>query len=81
MKRLLQVNMSKFSRMRIISICSFFLLCVIDQRIKTGTGLDGWIETFRNLTGVAVALLIIGHYKWRDLLPIRFRMSCGLRLV
>lgn len=44
----------------------FFLLCVIDQRIKTCSGLDGLIETFRNLTGVVIAVLIISHYKWSD---------------
>ena len=44
----------------------FFLLCVIDQRIKTCSGLDGLIETFRNLTGVVAAMLIFSHYRWED---------------
>lgn len=44
----------------------FFALCVIDQRIKTCSGLDGLIETFRNLTGVVIALLILSHYRWSE---------------
>lgn len=47
------------------TIC-FFVLCVIDQRIKTCTGLDGWLETFRDLTGVVVAVIIISHYRISD---------------
>lgn len=44
----------------------FFSLCVIDQRIKTCSGLDGLIETFRNLTGVVIAVLIFSHYRWSE---------------
>lgn len=44
----------------------FFALCVIDQRIKTCSGLDGLIETFRNLTGVVIAVLIFSHYRWSE---------------
>lgn len=50
----------------VLYMLCFFLLCVIDQRIKSCTGLDGWLETFRNLTGAAVAVLILSHYRWSD---------------
>lgn len=51
---------------RILYTLCFFFLCVIDQRIKTCSGLDGWLETFRNLTGVVMAVLIMSHYKIQD---------------
>ncbi|MBR1771969.1 MAG: hypothetical protein IJ747_08055 [Lachnospiraceae bacterium] len=44
---------------RILYTVCFFLFCLIDQRIKTGSGLDGQIETFRALTGVGVAVLTL----------------------
>lgn len=51
---------------RIIYTLCFFMFCVIDQRVKTCSGLDGWLETFRNLTGVVMAILIMSHYKVQD---------------
>ena len=51
---------------RLLYTLCFFFLCVIDQRIKTCSGLDGWLETFRNLTGVVMAVLIMSHYRIRD---------------
>jgi len=50
----------------IYAIC-FCLPCIIDQRTKTGSGLDGWIETFRDLTGVVMAVLILSHYHLEDI--------------
>lgn len=47
------------------TIC-FFVFCLIDQRIKTASGLDGWLETFRELTGVVMAVLILSHYHFSD---------------
>ena len=44
---------------RILYTLCFFLFCLIDQRIKTGRGLDGQIGTFRALTGVGVAVLTL----------------------
>jgi len=43
------------------TIC-FFLFCLIDQRVKTASGLDGTYEFFRNLTGIVMAVLIFSHY-------------------
>lgn len=50
------------NKKRILYTICFLFFCIIDQRIKTGSGLDGWIETFRSLTGVVVAVLILSHY-------------------
>ncbi len=55
-----------YSKRRLLYTLCFFLFCVIDQRVKTGTGHDGWIETFRDLTGVGMALIIMSHYKIED---------------
>jgi hypothetical protein len=44
---------------RAIYIICFFFFCVIDQRVKTCSGLDGLLEIFRNLSGVVMAILIL----------------------
>lgn len=51
---------------RILYTICFFVFCLIDQRIKTASGLDGWLETFRDLTGVVMAVLILSHYQLSD---------------
>lgn len=55
-----------YSKRRLLYTLCFFLFCVIDQRIKTGSGLDGVIETFRDLTGVGMAVLTMSHYRKED---------------
>ena len=35
---------------RIVYTLCFFMFCLIDQRTKTGSGREGYIETFRNMT-------------------------------
>lgn len=47
------------------SIC-FCLFCVIDQRVRTCYGSEGWQETFRAMTGVVIAVVIMIHYKPSD---------------
>ncbi|MDE6016346.1 MAG: hypothetical protein K2H41_11735 [Acetatifactor sp.] len=54
------------SKKRILYTVCFFFFCLIDQRIKTTSGLDGWGETFRDLTGVIMAALILSHYHLND---------------
>ena len=56
-----------WNKKRILYTICFFLLCLIDQRTKTGSGLDGAIEAFRNLTGVVMAVIIFSHYKWKEI--------------
>ncbi len=51
---------------KILYAVCFFWLCVIDQRVKTGTGHDGLIETFRDSLGIVMSALILSHYKWED---------------
>lgn len=55
-----------WSKKRILYTLCFFLFCVIDQRTKTGSGLDGVIETFRDMAGVLMAVIIMSHYKWEE---------------
>lgn len=55
-----------WSKRRILYTLCFFLFCVIDQRTKTGSGLDGVIETFRDMAGVLMAIIIMSHYKWEE---------------
>lgn len=56
-----------YSFKRFLYTLCFCLFCVIDQRTKTGTGLDGWIETFRDLTGVGMAILILSNLQKEEL--------------
>ena len=57
-----------WSKKRILYTICFFLFCLIDQRTKTGSGLDGAIETFRNMVGVLMAVIIMSHYKWEEVM-------------
>lgn len=44
----------------------FAFLCLIDQRIKTGSGLDGVIESFRDISYIVIAILVLSHYGLSD---------------
>jgi len=55
-----------YSWKRLLYTFCFFLFCLIDQRIKTCSGRDGWLETFRDLTGVGMACLILSHYRLEE---------------
>lgn len=52
-----------YSARRLVYALCFLLFCVIEQRSKTCSGLDGWLETFRDLTGVVMAVIIMSHYR------------------
>ena len=54
------------NKKRILYAICFALFCLIDQRTKTCSGLDGWLESFRDLTGVVMAALIMSHYHIAD---------------
>lgn len=56
-----------YSMRRLIYTLCFVLFCWIDQRTKTCSGLDGWLESFRDLAGVGMAVLIMSHYKWSEI--------------
>ena len=51
---------------RILYCICFCMFRVIDQRIRTAYGKNGWLETFRDLTGTVMAVLILSHYKFSD---------------
>ncbi len=55
------------SKKRIVYAICFLIFCLIDQRIKTTSGLDGWGDTFRDLTGAVMAVIILSHYRLKDL--------------
>lgn len=56
---------------RILYTLCFVIFCLIDQRTKTTSGLDGLTEVFGGLTGVVMAVVIMSHYhvsefrKWK----------------
>ena len=64
-----------WSKKRILYTICFFMFCVIDQRTKTGSGLDGIIEMFRDMAGVP--LLLCHTISGKNLWHIRFRMLSG----
>ena len=51
---------------RVIVAFCFLMINIINQRYHTGSGLDGIVETFRDLVGVPIAVMIVIHYKWED---------------
>ena len=58
--------MWKLRLKKFVYMLCFAFLCLIDQRIKTGSGLDGVIESFRDLTYIVVAILVLSHYRLQD---------------
>ena len=79
-------NLLKSNKRRILYMICFAFACLIDQRTKTCTGLDGWLESFRDMTGVVMAVIIMSHYriseikKWR--LPyLVWSLLCVVALV
>lgn len=60
-----------WSKKRMLYTICFFLFCVIDQRTKTGSGLDGIIETFSNMVGVLMAVIIMSHYKREEFMACK----------
>lgn len=57
---------SDLRKQQIIYTLCFGFLCLIDQRVKTGSGLDGWIECFRDMSLSVMALLVLSHYPIQD---------------
>ncbi|MCM1562559.1 MAG: hypothetical protein NC079_03000 [Clostridium sp.] len=55
-----------YSPKRLLYALCFLMFAVIDQRVKTGSGLNGVNESFRDLTGIVVEAVILSHYKWED---------------
>ena len=58
--------MARFKGRKLIYIACFAFLCLIDQRIKTGSGLDGWIESFWDMTGIVMGVLVLSHFRPGD---------------
>lgn len=56
-----------YSLRRLVYALCFAMFCLIDQRTKTCTGLDGWLETFRDLTGVVMSIIIMTHYRLSEI--------------
>ena len=56
-----------YSVRRLVYALCFMSLCIIDQKSKTCSGLDGWLETFRDLTGVVMAVIIMSHYRLAEI--------------
>ena len=65
----------------------FGFICIINQRIHTASPIEGWRETFRDMTGLVIAVLILSHYtladigkykKWHILWTILGGAACSL---
>lgn len=61
LKGKMKINYSFYRRV-LYALC-FFMFCLIDQRTKTCSPLDGGREFFCNLTGVVMAVIIGSHYR------------------
>lgn len=58
--------LSRLPCRRILYGICFCTFCVIDQRVRTAYEPGGWLETFRDLTGVVMAVIILSHYRLSD---------------
>ena len=56
-----------YSVRRLVYALCFISFCIIEQRSKTCSGLDVWLETFRDLTGAVMALIIMSHYRLAEI--------------
>jgi hypothetical protein len=62
----------RYSVRRPLYILCFFMFCLIDQRTKTCSGLDGLSETFRDAMGLVMAVVIMSHYKIEEFRKRKF---------
>ncbi len=60
--RIQRRGMGAYSWKRLFYTLCFLLFCLVDQRSKTLPGQWLW----RDLTGVGMGLLLLGHYRWED---------------
>lgn len=63
----------------ILYTACFFTFCLIDQRTKTLSGLEGWAEVFRDMAIAVVAVLVLVQYKIEDYK--RSKTACLLWMV
>lgn len=72
-----------WSKKRMLYTICFFLFCVIDQRSKTASGLDGVIETFRDMAGILMAAIIMSHYKLEEFMAhkVLYAIWTGIAVV
>lgn len=60
--------MKKISWKTVLYSLLFGFICVINHRIHTASPVEGWRETFRDMTGFVIAVIIGLHYTWSDIL-------------
>ena len=51
---------------RILYMIVFAFAFFVDQRTKTCSALDGWVEFFQDMTGIVMAVIIMSHYRLDD---------------
>lgn len=56
---------------RILYALCFCFLCVIDQRVMTCYANGGGRELFRDLTGIVIAVIILSHYRWQNIVKYK----------
>lgn len=60
---------------RLLNTICFLFFAIIWQRTRTASGLDGALETFRDLQGVLIGLMILSHYHKDDFRKNRILLS------
>lgn len=64
---LFNAKLKKLNIQNIVVALGFFTVCVATQQIQTVSLNTGIIDLSRDITGVVMALIIMSHYKWSDI--------------
>ena len=64
---LLKTKLTKLNVQNIVVSLGFFAVCVATQQMQTVSLNTGIIDLSRDITGIVMALILMTHYKWSDI--------------
>ncbi|MCH5337373.1 MAG: hypothetical protein J1E03_01200 [Acetatifactor sp.] len=64
-------NLTKVNIQNIIVALGFFAVCVATQQMQTVSLNTGIIDLSRDITGIVMALILMTHYKWSDIIKYK----------
>lgn len=64
---LFKTKLTKVNIQNVIVTLGFFAVCVATQQMQTVSLNTGIIDLSRDITGVVMALILMTHYKWSDI--------------
>lgn len=65
---LFKAKLTKASIQNIVVTLCFFAVCVATQQMQTAAWYTGILDLSRDISGVVMALILMTHYKWSDII-------------